>query len=134
METLNTFGFTQQLVKHRTELRFLSDEIEMIKRFLKANFPKYFADEAEVNRAQLLYNRLASLKLVHQNIVRNHTQHYKNMSNKSNALLELESARITDEVKDLTKNLDRLKREMYVFFDNSAVQEANLENTEFQLD
>jgi hypothetical protein len=102
-----------------SDINFLEDEMKFMADLLDKFFTKLVKDE-HVNRIQLIQMQLVSLGYVRKNIKKDIQKHQANIEEtinnplaKSDAFLELEDERMSEELADLYKSFKRLKKEIF---------------------
>ena len=102
-----------------SEINFLDDEIKFITDLLDKFFITLIQDKY-VNRIQLIKGQLISLGYVKSNIKQDIIRHQihieekiNNKAAKSQIFLEMEDARIADELKDIHKNFKHIKTDIF---------------------
>lgn len=102
-----------------SDINFLEDEMKFMADLLDKFFTKLVKDE-HVNRIQLIQMQLVSLGYVRKNIKKDIQKHQSNIEEtinnslaKSDAFLELEDERMSEELADLYKSFKRLKKEIF---------------------
>ncbi|WP_295652116.1 hypothetical protein [uncultured Mucilaginibacter sp.] len=102
-----------------SEINFLDDEIKFITDLLDKFFITLIQDKY-VNRIQLIKGQLISLGYVESNIKQDIIRHQihieekiNNKAAKSQIFLEMEDARIADELKDIHKNFKHIKTDIF---------------------
>jgi len=102
-----------------SDINFLEDEMKFMADLLDKFFTKLVKDE-HVNRIQLIQMQLVSLGYVRKNIKKDIQKHQSNIEetinnslSKSDAFLELEDERMSEELADLYKSFKRLKKEIF---------------------
>lgn len=130
METINQTNVTADIDEAITklydqnkfwlsEINFLDDEIKFITDLLDKFFITLIQDKY-VNRIQLIKGQLISLGYVKSNIKQDIIRHQihieekiNNKAAKSQIFLEMEDARIADELKDIHKNFKHIKTDIF---------------------
>jgi len=102
-----------------SEINFLDDEIKFMTDLLDKFFIDLIQDE-HVNRIQLIKRQLISLSYVKSNIKQDIVRHQihieekiNNKAAKSQVFLEMEDARMADELKDIQKSFKHIKSEIF---------------------
>jgi len=130
METINQTNVTADIDEAITklydqnkfwlsEINFLDDEIKFITDLLDKFFITLIQDKF-VNRIQLIKGQLISLGYVKNNIKQDIIRHQIHIEEKINSkaaksqiFLEMEDARIADELKDIHKNFKHIKTDIF---------------------
>lgn len=113
-----------------SDLVFLHDEM----RFLKSLLSRFFMPMMEacfINRVQLINRHLSELALLKANLVHNLLLHQEHLQTNSKDILmpkidflKLENERIKDQLNDLNRSFNHIKKEIFAIYKDLALQEA----------